>query len=316
MKILISDVDQGHGDACKAKALAECPTATVTVRLESLAASITWAINQGNIDIISRSTTGLSDYRDSNDGQNAEAAGIGIVHAHGSNSHIRLINPSKLGYICAVGAISGEVNGASYGPGLEFFNADETTQSYSTARTAGIIGQFMIDHPAWTFHDSRQALRQTAGYYATAWIEDGGYGKQNKTNAGNVTIFELSSPVNKDYTNIDNKITLEWKNNLQSDFNDTVIAIFNSEPSRTQTPTALQILYAGQLETFAYNHGISGNRWFVFYTRNTGSDYSKIESNSDVVYWFDKVEVILSTQVKTDPPFNGTLIGNQVRMEY
>ena len=143
MKMVVSDVDQGHGDTCKAKILLECPTADVSVRLESLAASIAWGASNG-VDIISRSTTGLSDYRNENEGQDAEDVGIGIVHAHGSNSHIRLTNPSRLDLISAVGAHSGGVNGASYGPGLEYYNPDETTESYSTARTAGIIGQLMI----------------------------------------------------------------------------------------------------------------------------------------------------------------------------
>lgn len=301
MKILVSDVDQSHGNTCKSKVETECPTADVVVRLESLSSSITWAKNN-SVDIVSRSTTGLSDSRNEYEGQDAEDNGIGVVHALGSNSHVRDTNPSDLDLISAVSGGSGNTIQASYGPGLEYFNPDESTQSYSTARTAGIIAQLMIDNPTWNFHDARQALRQTAHLYSTGRIEDGGYGSQDKTAAGNVATLDLSSPIRKSFSSEDDNVNVlfSWKNNPQSDFNNTVIAMFDSEPTRDQAPG--QIIYEGTAEEYNYTSNVTGNKWFAFYTRDSSNNYSKIENNADdISYWFDKVEISLTEADTTAP---------------
>ena len=313
MKILVSDVLESHANTCAAKIALECPTAEVVVRIESLSASVSWGI-LNSVDIISRSTTGLNDSVNEYQGQDAENNGIGIVYALGSNSHIRSTNPTDLDLISAVSGGSSETIIASYGSGLEYFNPDESTQSYSTARTAGIIGQLLIDNPTWNFHDARQALRQTAHLYATGRIEDGGYGSQNKVNAALVSTFNLSSPIRKTYVNASGHVTFYWKNNPQSSFHNTVVAIFDTKPTRDQTPTAEQILYEGILETFQYNHAVAGAKWFAFYTRDSSLNYSKIEDNSvDVNRWFDEVEITLYTNPQPNPPFHGVLVGNPQR---
>ena len=320
MKILVSDTEQSHANACKAIIEAECPTATVTTRIETLATSVNYALFT-NIDIISRSTTGLSDSRNENEGDTAWEGGVdvpsgwtgfssafssafgmgecgdsvGIVHALGSDSHVRDTDPSRLDIISACSAGDGSGNcDASYGTGLEFFHDEETTQSYATARIAGIIGQMMIDHPTWNFHDCRMALRQTASLYATAWVEDGGYGYVDKTAANAVTDLGISSPTRKSYTNSDSSLVLEWVENPQSIFSSTVIAVYDTEPSRTDEPDTANIIYNGTDETYTYSHSFNSNKWIVYYSKNSDGSYSLIENNSDTSYWFDKIEIALS----------------------
>lgn len=310
MNILISDIDQTHANTCKSKIEEECPTVTATTRLESLSASVTYSISN-DIDIISRSTTGLSDSRNENEGDTAWAGidedsvygsavygtnkytkRVGIVHALGSNSHVRDTDPS---YLDIISAISGGGAGncvASYGPGLEFFHDDETTQSYSTARIAGIIGQMMIDHPSWNFHDCRMVLRQTASFYSIGWKEDGGYGAVDKTAATAVSTIAMFSPTRVEYTVTDGNIVFTWENNKQSDSN-VAIASFSSEPSRTDTPESGEIIYTGVLETVSYDHHIDGTHWFVYYSRDSSLNYSLIEDNVESDFVFDKEEIDL-----------------------
>lgn len=306
MQILISDVNESHANACKSRIEEECPTAIVTTRLESLSASVTYAIANG-YEIISRSTTGLSDSTNENEGDTAWAGGefsefsdefsdefgelikVGIVHAHGSNSHIRLSQPSGLDIICAVGAGDGDGNNRnSYGPGLEFFNDEETTESYATARIAGIIGQLMIDHPTWNFHDARAALRQTASFYSTGWVEDGGYGAVNKTLANAVSTLAMFSPTRTTVVQDSDAqtLTFTWRNALQSGITSSIIARYVSSPDRDAIPTQgnALILYNGLLETYEYDYSNTflGTFYFVFHTAGS---YSLIES-------FDMTEVI------------------------
>jgi len=308
IKVLISDAEESHGNTCESKILEECPTATTEVRIESLASSVVYALANG-FHIISRSTTGLSDSRNENEGDTAydgaeltdggfssgfsfgfDSAGtwrVGIVHAHGSNSHVLDTDPSQLDVICAVGAGDGAGNNnCSYGPGLELFNDDETCESYATARIAGIIAQLMTDHPTWTFQDCRMVLRQTASFYATGWIADGGFGSSDKVNADLVETIAMFSPTRKEYTNEDGEISFAWKTNPQTDFENSIIALFSTEPDRDTTPSAAEIIYAGILEALEYSFGFNGTYYFAYYSRNEGLDYSLLES-------FDIEEVVL-----------------------
>ncbi len=175
MNILISDSVQWHAETCSTYIKTYCPTANITIRYETLSSSVTYAI-ANDIDIISRSAGGLSDNSQIT-GAIAYVTGgsIGIVHAHGENTHIEYGNPSYLGYIVAVGAGTNGINTESYGAGLEWFVNGEIYESWATAISAGMIGQLMIGH-SWTFNQARQALRQTASNWETGWIPDGGFG--------------------------------------------------------------------------------------------------------------------------------------------
>lgn len=316
VKLLISDIDQGHGDTCLAKAELECPSLEGEVRIETLAASIVYAL-ANEFHIISRSTTGLNDARNENEGDTAyegeELTGdhnfdfsndfsrggtfrVGIVHAHGSNSHILLTDPSRLDIIMAIGAGDGAGNNnASYGDGLEIFNDDETTESYATARIAGIIAQLMTDHPTWTFHDARMTIRQTASLYGTGWIADGGFGASDKVAANLVETIAMFSPYRVEITHdaVSKTITFNWKNSPQTDGFATIIAKYGgAEPERTNIPTQsnARIIYNGSLETFLYDYSTAFKNIFWFVVHTEGS-YSLIES-------FDKEEISLGREAK------------------
>lgn len=180
MKILISDVDSGHANSLIPYIEAAHPAADITIHLDSLANSIPYAITN-DFPVICRATTGLSDSRIAGEGMTAWASEIGIVHAHGANTHDLLSNPSAVGVICAVGCgNTTPTNTGSYGPGLEFF-VDAVNQSYATASMAGMIAELMAQHSEWDFHDARQALRQTASNYVfgdpdDGHVDDGGWG--------------------------------------------------------------------------------------------------------------------------------------------
>lgn len=173
IRVLISDINLSHANLCRNKVLLECPTAEVIIRIENLYYSIAWA-KDNNIQIISRSTTGMSDYRNEHEGTDADNAGIGVVHAHGSNDHKLLTQPSYIGIIAVIGGGNETSNLASYGQGLEIWHKLEHYQSYSTARTAGMIAQLMINTKL-DFVDCRKKIREYASYYPNH-VEDGGYG--------------------------------------------------------------------------------------------------------------------------------------------
>jgi hypothetical protein len=175
MKILISDTDQSHANSLVSEIQTFCPSANIVIRIEDIDSSVTWAASNG-VNIIARPTTGLNDARIAGAGVNASNAGIGIVHGHGSNSHVLLSDPSYIGEICAVGyGNSTPTNLGSYGPGLEFFD-NTSNESKATARVAGMIGQLMINHLGWTFDNARSALRQSASNWDSGFVNDGGYG--------------------------------------------------------------------------------------------------------------------------------------------
>lgn len=74
-KIIVSDTDNAHATTMKNNILDICPTAQVDIRIETFAASVTYAIDNGYHGI-SRSTTGLSDLRVVSDGKRAWDAGV------------------------------------------------------------------------------------------------------------------------------------------------------------------------------------------------------------------------------------------------
>lgn len=285
MKILVSDVDTSHANTCKNKILEECPTADVEIYISSFENGVQYAIDN-SFNLVSRATTGLSDnYLDIAE-QAWEANQIGIIHAHGSNSHIELNDYTRLDYICAVGDADG-----SYGNGFEFYTTAETTQSYATARIAGIIGQLLIDHTDWNFFDARQALRQTASFYNTGWVKEGGFGAIDKNAANAVTNLGLSSPMRTSYSSSTGEITFSWKKQQQSVYYNTVIAIFDSEPTLTQTPQ--EIIYSGDDETYTHYYRASGTYYFAYLTKDINGNYSHIES-------YDKVSIELSYNQETN----------------
>src|SRR3990172_3868827 len=256
MKVLVSDVigNMSHALSMKDNILAECPSlkyddppeedTTLFIHLGAIDQAVDFAIANG-INIISRSTTGLSDYRNQTAGDRAWLNSIGIVHAHASNSHSYSGQPSGLDVICSVGA--GDLTGSScsYGSGLEFFT-QHGNESASTSHAAGIIAQLMIDHPGWNFHAARQALRQAASNYLSTlgWNIDlldeshdnGGFGLIDKELASLVAILDPMPPTRIQIVNEIGLLSLSWRNSLQTAFLATTISAPTSQPTRNTTP--------------------------------------------------------------------------------
>jgi hypothetical protein len=151
-----------------------CPTANITIRLETYSQSVTWAI-ANDIDIISSSISGMEDHYQLHAAEAYADSGIGTVYAHGSNTHIEYGNPHYLDYIVTVGCGTNGISTGSYGYGLEWFINGTAYESWAAAISTGMIAQLMIDHN-WTFNQARQALRQTASNWVTGWKLDGGFG--------------------------------------------------------------------------------------------------------------------------------------------
>ena len=294
-------VSNGHATDCRDKVITEVAGAVIDADIyaTSIAFYATGFVNlmtKAGFYMVSRSYASLSNSVNTNWGDLFESADKYIVYAHGDNPHARKTSISRLDVVCAVGSGNGGVgsaNSSSYGPGLEFYVDTESVNSYSTPRVMGMIAKLILNHPTWNFHDARQALRQSGSLWATGWVEDGGFGYVDYTTANGVTLG-IGSPIRKDYTNVASKVTFEWKNNPQSTFSKTVIAIYDSEPTRTTTPTASEIIYEGTAETYEFNHSINSNKWFVFYSKDSSGNYSLVEDNVEPDYWFDKIEIALS----------------------
>ena len=338
IKIIVSDTDQSHAENCRDIIQAECPTAEIHLIVdehESVANSVQYALNNG-YSIVSRSTSGLTDAMneltgdtgwagteyengafDSSFGKEFDISRtkrVGIVHSFGdTNEHTEHSEPSRLDIICAVS--SGDGNGncdGEYGNGLEFFSDEDTSTSWATARVAGVIAQIMVNHPSWNFHDARQALRQTASFYDTGWVADGGYGAIDKTAAKAVSSLDMSSPPRTSITHdSDNKtLTFAWTANKQSGFASTVIARYDSEPDRDDDPDSGHILYQGTATSYEYdyqNAELLGTYYFAFHTYGS---YSPIESFDLSSYSLEYESLItqlgkaLKTVVDTTPHNN------------
>ena len=244
-------------------------------------------LSQHNFDIVSRSTTGLNTDLHNVYGTYFWNNLIGIVHSHYDNTGVG--SPEgcpALDIIVAAGAgnyISENLGDhCSYGNGLEFYLYDSgnvTSESEATPKIASMIAKLMTNHSNWNFHDCRQSLRQTASF--EYWIAKGGFGEVNYTTANGITDADLlsMSPFRQSITANEDSVDFTWLNSPQSIFDKTIVAKFDSEPSRDATPTTAQIIYEGILEEFNYNnYGTSGTFWFVFMTKNSEGNYSKIES--------------------------------------
>jgi len=291
MKVLVSDSDQSHANSMKTIISTECPSAIVDTHIDSLSASVTYAL-ANNYSIISRSTTGLSDSRNENEGDTAWAGNtikdgafdagfdkafdanilrrVGIVHGFGTNADAKISDPSRLDVICAVAHEDG-----GYGAGLEF-QTDDSSTSAATARVAGVIAQIMTDHPSWNFHDARQAIRQTCSNYSTGWTKETGFGTMDKTAARAVTSLDPMSPTRRTHSESSNTITVGWKNSLMTDYATTLIALFDEEPSRTDEPTGFYDS-TGTSTTYDF-YGKAGTYYLTWMTKDSSGNYSKIES--------------------------------------
>ena len=164
IRILLSDSETiGHAYNNKVNLLKFCPTAEVVIRTDGFESDVEWAIDN-DIDIISRSISGMSDAIQEGSAQLAHDNSIGVVYAHGSNSHVLLDRTTYIGNVVVVGFGNSRYNSGSYGDGLEMWVIGATSQSTATAQMAGMIAEIMIRHNT-TFQEARMIIRSTATWY-------------------------------------------------------------------------------------------------------------------------------------------------------
>lgn len=275
MNILVSHLgDSSAAINAESEINAECPTATVVIREETLNNAVGWAASN-SVDIICRVSYGLDDVTNDTNGDLAWNNNIGIVHVFGEDdTQKEFSEPSCLDIICSVTQKS-----ANYGNGLEFISRYNIKPQPFTGRVSGIIGQIMIDNPTWNFHDARQAIRQTCSNYSTGWVKDTGFGSIDKSAAKNVSDLGLMPPSRISMSRANNTLTFAWEDNWQTATTETVLARFTSDPSLTDTPT-LAALYSGSGdEKTTYDlEATIGDWFFALLTLDNSDNYSRIES--------------------------------------
>jgi len=317
MNILISDSNQSHAETCSTYVQTYCPTANITIRLESLSSSVTWAIDN-DINIISRSLTGMSDSYQALGAQAYADSGLGIVMAHGANTHTEYGNPSYLGYIVTVGCGTSGINTGSYGYGLEMFVDGIVYESWATASVAGMIGQLMINH-SWTFNQARQALRQTASNWTTGWEIDGGFGYVDYASADvleTVALYSINCIYSVDMiNNWSGYVNLDWFDYFSSswdvsvigysaDFDSTVVASdYNRSHIISDAVTFNIIPDGGRVESYSrVSASVSANvpLGTVLYLRPnedvTISDLANFRNPSSGTYYSHIDEEVLNTE--------------------
>ncbi len=225
----------------------------------------------------------------------ATAAGVLVVLPHHYSiwtsraPQARRLSPPRLFSALTVGEGT-TTNRLSFGPGLEFFDTPGpasrlpvgmTNQMDAAAVIAGKLAQILDAHPHYNLWDARQHLRQSASYYATGWIEDGGYGRPPAQPAP-ITLLDPAPPLDIQATKSagGDSVTFSWKNFLQSSFAETVI---QRRDGRT--------IYHGPGTNFTWRSDVSGEETFRFFTKDKAGRLSRSEA-----YTILRVEGLRRTQ--------------------
>ena len=173
-----------------------------------------------------------------NEWDRATAAGILVVlphnalASHSRKPQARRLSPPRLFSAVTVG--EGVItNRLSFGPGLECFDAPAPLPSRTSgtenqmdaaAVVAGKLAQILDANPRYNIWDARQHLRQSSSYYATGWVEDGGYGRPPAQPA-RIPVLDPAPPLEIQATKSADgtSVTFSWQNFLQSSFAETII---------------------------------------------------------------------------------------------
>lgn len=225
----------------------------------------------------------------------ATAAGVLVVLPHhGSIStsrtpQARRLSPPRLFSAVTVGEGT-TTNRLSFGPGLEFFDTPAvprsapiglTNQMDAAGVVAGKLAQILDAHPHYNLWDARQHLRQSASYYATGWVEDGGYGRPPAQPA-RIAVLDPAPPLDIQATKSagGDFVTFSWQNFLQSSFAETVI---QRKDGRT--------IYHGAGTNFVWRSDADGEETFRFYSKDKAGRLSRSEA-----YTILRVEGLRRTQ--------------------
>lgn len=170
-----------------------------------------------------------------------------------------------------------EANAYSYGPSLEFFDAlpvwashanfEDAAQSWANQAVAAKFAKVLDAHPDYNIYDARQFLRQSASYWSRGWTETNGYGRPNE-NARIAKLLpgpplEFRTAMSEDHRHV----TFSWRNFLQHDFAATVLARQDGG-----------VIYEGAGTNFTWTSDVDGEATFVYWSKNTAGDTSRIES--------------------------------------
>jgi hypothetical protein len=221
-------------------------------------------------------------YHFKSDWDRATAAGILVVLPHHAsmssarNAQARRLSPPRLFSAVTVGE-GVTTNRLSFGPGLEFFDTPAgpspipiglTNQMDAAAVIAGKLAQILDAHPHYNLWDARQHLRQSASYYGTGWVEDGGYGRPSAQPA-RIAVLDPAPPLEIQAAKSagGDSVTFAWQNFLQSSFAETVI---QRADGRT--------IYHGSETNFLWRSDVSGDETFRFYSKDKSGRLSRPES--------------------------------------
>jgi hypothetical protein len=216
------------------------------------------------------------------DWDRAAAAGVLVVLPHHASlspsrrPQARRLSPPRLSSAVTVGE-GKTTNRLSFGPGLEFFDSPVarspipmglTNQMDAAAVVAGKLAQILDACPHYNIWDARQHLRQSASYYGTGWIEDGGYGRPPAQPAM-IAVLDPAPPLDIEATTSATRdsVTFAWQNFLQSSFAETVI---QRKDGRT--------IYHGTGTNFVWRSDVNGDETFRFFSRDKSGRLSKSES--------------------------------------
>jgi hypothetical protein len=217
-------------------------------------------------------------YHFKSDWDRATAAGILVVLPHHTSistsrkPQARRISPPRLFSAVTVGE-GVTTNRLSFGPGLEFFDTPATrspltNQMDAAAVIAGKLAQILNACPHYNIWDARQHLRQSASYYATGWVEDGGYGRP-PAHPARIAVLDPAPPLEIQVTRSagGDFVTFSWQNFLQSSFAETVIS---RKDGRT--------IYHGTGTNFVWRSDVNGAETFRFFSKDKSGRLSKSES--------------------------------------
>jgi hypothetical protein len=224
-------------------------------------------------------------YRYKADWDRATAAGILVVLPHhpsvsmSRSPQARRLSPPFLFSAITVGE-GNTKNVRTFGPGLEFFDSPGPGSSAQGGfsgepgenEAAGVVGaklaRILDANPQYSIWDARQHLRQCSSYYATGWVEDGGYGRP-VVQPGPIPALDPAPPleIHAEKSADGKGLRFSWRNFPQSSFAETVI--------QTEDGT---VLYHGTGMNFVWPGPLEGNETFRFFSKDKSGKLSKGDS--------------------------------------
>jgi hypothetical protein len=257
------------------------PSSVVVAVLPDFSAMVTYAISNHYRLILAPVTFAERDlYRFKGDWDRAAAAGILVILPHNASvstlrtPQARRLSPPRLSSALTVGE-GVTTNRLSFGPGLEFFDAPVartrsgiTNQMDAAIVVARKLTQVLDANPNHSIWDARQHLRQSSSYYATGWVEDGGYGRPPEQPA-RIDVLDPAPPleIQADKSAQGDSVTFSWQNFLQTSFAETVILRRDGRE-----------VYRGRGTNFVWRSDVTGDETFRFFSKDKSGRLSKSES--------------------------------------